>query len=825
MPGHQTALQAIARFRPFNDLEKVGCRQDWGPKSLCSFPREDCVVLAEGSDEHTFTLCRVFTPEAAQIEVFSYVAQQLVEDVLEGYNATIFAYGQTGSGKTYTMLGPDWRDEELKGIVPRAAELLFAGVDRAEEGSELSLKCSVLEIYKEKVRDLLDPQERNLPVKEGPNGIYVEGLTALYVISVEELLSVLDLGASNRSVAVTKMNKASSRSHQLVLIEVTQVDVVGRELRGKLNLVDLAGSEKASAIADLGENFEEMKKINLSLSALGKVIHSLTTSADHIPYRDSKLTRLLQESLSGNFKTALIVTCSPHARNLEETISSLRFGERAGALKTSVRRNVKESCDALVASLQEELFRCRTELRQCRESGEIVIQTPRWMEDNKETIELKEEIAAWEKRLTRKNKKLADMDRKLMEFMDSGHAAAFHYSESQRKCEELAAQVAMLEQANSLLTSQVAQLQLELKSAHSLSPSTAEFIERPIDESAVFSPRTRPQSDCISPSMTRRELPLDPDCLLGSSLYASAAKDNREGCSIHCFLLRNQLTQAAFLNAGLGQAYQALEWRLQLTELKLDLSEQTVSRLEGHLHKQHELVTLLQASCSRVLLQAKAEESTPLKWHSFVRRVDRHSQRAREALRSCTPLASASPGAASDLRVASPFSLEPDEGSRLRALRNSLELQELQSAQLHELLAAKTIEADSYLSVIQEMEQMVFTAHKLERAKWSEYLEQYRENCEAELVRRQKEVSALSKALARWVEKYTDLQSSVVVGLDTTWRFDHSIEQNREEELKAWGRSLFLSETSVLSDIRGASIEMEELGRSRGDLSPIDPED
>lgn len=786
------------------------------------------MVVAEGSDEHTFTLCRVFKPEAAQIQVFAYIAQQLVEDVLEGYNATIFAYGQTGSGKTYTMLGPDWRDEELKGIIPRAAELLFAGVDRAEEGSELSLKCSVLEIYKEKVRDLLDPQERNLPVKEGPNGIYVEGLTALYVISVEELLSVLDLGASNRSVAVTKMNKASSRSHQLVLIEVTQVDVVGRELRGKLNLVDLAGSEKASAIADLGENFEEMKKINLSLSALGKVIHSLTTSADHIPYRDSKLTRLLQESLSGNFKTALIVTCSPHVRNLEETISSLRFGERAGALKTSVRRNVKESCDALVASLQEELFRCRTELRMRRESEEIganVMQTPRWPEDNREISELKGEVAVLEKRLARKGKKLADMDHKLMEFMDFGHTAAFHYSESLRKSEELAAQVAMLEQANSLLTSQVDQLQLELKSAHSLSPSTAEFIERPIDESAVFSPRTKPQSDCLSPSVTRRELPLDPDCLLGSSLYASAAKAEREGCSVHCFLLRNQLTQAAFLNAGLGQAYQALEWRLQLTELKLDLSEQTVNRLEGHLRKQHELVTLLQASCSRLLLQAKVEESTPLKWHSFVRRVDRHSQRAREALRSCTPLASASPGTASDLRIASPFSLEPEEGSRLRALRNSLDLQELQNAQLHELLAAKTAEADSYLTVIQDMEQMVFTAHKLERAKWSEYLQQYQENCEAELIRRQKEVAALTRALARWVEKYTDMQSSVVAGLDTTWRFDHSIEQNREEELKAWGRSLFLSETSVLSEIRGASIEMEELGRSRGDLSPIDPED
>lgn len=825
MPGHQTALQAIARFRPFNDLEKVGCRQDWGPRSVCAFPSDDCVILTEGSDQHTFTLCRVFSPESAQIEVFAYVGQRLVEDVLEGYNATIFAYGQTGSGKTYTMLGPDWRDEELKGIVPRAAELLFAGVDSAEEGLELSIKCSVLEIYKEKVRDLLDPQERNLSVKESTSGIYVPGLTALYVISVEELLSVLDLGASNRSVAVTKMNKTSSRSHQLVLIEVTQVDAGGREVRGKLNLVDLAGSEKASAIADLGETFEEMKKINLSLSALGKVIHSLTTSADHIPYRDSKLTRLLQESLSGNFKTALIVTCSPHSRNLEETISSLRFGQRAGALKTSVRRNVKENSDVLVASLQEELCRCKNELRVCRESGEISVNplpTPRWPEERNED---KEEVRNLEQRLARKGIKLADMDRKLMEFMDSSHAAAFHYSESLRKSEELAAQVAMLQQANSLLTSQVEQLQLELKSAHSISPSTAEFIERPIDESAIFSPRTRPQSDCISPSLTRRELPLDPDCLLGSSLYASANKGEQQGCSVHCFLLRNQLTQAAFLNAGLGQAYQALEWRLQLTELKLDVSEQAVCRLEGHLRKQYELVTLLQSSYSRLLLQGRGEEGTPLKWRSFVRRVDRHSQRAREALRSCTPLASASPGAASDLRIASPFSLEPEEGSRFRALRNSLELQELQNAQLHELLAAKTAEAETYVTVIQDMEQMVFTAHKLERAKWSEYLEQYRENCEAELVRKQKEVAGLSRALARWVEKYTDMQSSIAVGLDTTWRFDQSIERNRDEELKAWGRSLFLSETSVLSEIRGTSIEMEELGRSRGDLSPIDPED
>ena len=782
-------------------------------------------MLTEGKEQHSFQLCRVFGPDASQSQIFACVGQQLVDDVLEGYNATIFAYGQTGSGKTYTMLGPDWRDDDLKGIIPRAAEQLFAGLSRALEGFELSIKCSVLEIYKEKVFDLLDPQDRNLQIKEGVNGIYVEGLTALYVISVEELLAVLDLGASNRSTAVTKMNKVSSRSHQLVQIEVAQGDEMGREVKGKFNLVDLAGSEKASAIADLGENFEELKKINLSLSALGKVIHSLTSSADHIPYRDSKLTRLLQESLSGNFKTSLIVTCSPHTHNTEETISSLRFGVRAGALKTTVKRNLRENREVLIAELQGELSRCRTELQLLRQSGESFAQITDFdRENHPEIAKLKEEIADLESKLARKSRKIAEIDKKFIDLMDSSHNAAFHYSETVRKLEDLTAKNTVLEQINSELETKIEQLQFELKSKNDFSSSNVEFIERNMSEFPIFSRKNSPKVDNFSPEIIRREFPIDPNELISNSLYASNVKTEKETCSTHCFLLRNQLIQAGFLNASMGQAYEGLQWRLHLTEMKLDLSEQTVGRLEKHVKKQQELIGLLQSLCTR-LHQTRIDDFTPVKFKSFVRKVDRHSQRARDNLRSFTPLDSASPGTVSDIRFASPYSFEPDDCNRVKILRTNLDLQETQNAQLHELLAAKSKEADTLNTVIHDMEQMSYTAYKLERAKWSEYIQQYRENCEMEIMRKHNEAAGLSKALAKWVERYTDMQSSMVAGGDTTWRFEQSLEQGKDEEMKTWGRSLFFSETSVLSEVKGGSIEMEELGRSRGDMSPIDPED
>jgi hypothetical protein len=181
------------------------------------------------------------------------------------------------------------------------------------------------------------------------------------VVCCEELLEIIALGESVRTVAATKMNKTSSRSHQIVILEICQKFSNGSEKKGKLNLVDLAGSEKISRTGVTGTNLEEAKKINLSLSSLGNVIHALTLGAEHIPYRDSKLTRLLQESLGGNYKTTLIVACSPHPSNWEDTINTLKFAQRAKTIKNKAKINLRRSPAEymrMINALKEELTKC-----------------------------------------------------------------------------------------------------------------------------------------------------------------------------------------------------------------------------------------------------------------------------------------------------------------------------------------------------------------------------------------------------------------------------------------------------------------------------------
>ena len=297
--------------------------------------------IGEGSDVESFTFDRVFPPSSTQEEVYEFIGKKTIEDVLLGYNGTIFAYGQTGSGKTHTMLG-DVYHEQMQGIIPRAAAQIFDTIESDEHEIEFVLKCSLLEIYKESLRDLLEIESVNLQIKECPRrGIYVKGLTEVCITTEQEFIDLLCLGQKLRTVATTKLNSSSSRSHFIFILEVLQKLPNDSEKKGILNLVDLAGSEKVSHSGVTGNNLEEAKKINLSLSALGKVIQSLICNNEHIPYRDSKLTRLLQESLGGNFKTTLLVTCSPAARSQSETLDSLRFAVRAKAIKNKARINVK----------------------------------------------------------------------------------------------------------------------------------------------------------------------------------------------------------------------------------------------------------------------------------------------------------------------------------------------------------------------------------------------------------------------------------------------------------------------------------------------------
>lgn len=291
-----------------------------------------------------------------QADVFDYSIRPTVDDILNGYNGTVFAYGQTGAGKSYTMMGSDMDDEVGKGVIPRIIQQIFASILASPSNIEYTVRVSYMEIYMERIRDLLVPQNDNLPVHEEKNrGVYVKGLLEVYVSSEDEVYEVLRRGGSARAVSATNMNAESSRSHSIFVITVNQKNVETGSLKsGQLFLVDLAGSEKVGKTGASGQTLEEAKKINKSLSALGMVINCLTDSkTQHIPYRDSKLTRILQESLGGNSRTTLIINCSPSSYNDIETLGTLRFGMRAKTIKNKAKVNAELSPAELKAMLKK----------------------------------------------------------------------------------------------------------------------------------------------------------------------------------------------------------------------------------------------------------------------------------------------------------------------------------------------------------------------------------------------------------------------------------------------------------------------------------------
>lgn len=351
-PSTRENVKVVCRVRPQNSKEvNAG-------GSLCTKLSPDQTAIEIGTEEgiSNYTFDRVYGPESTQQSVFEFCAIPLVRDVLTGYNATIFAYGQTGTGKTHTMEG-NIHSEKLKGIIPRAVEALFEGVGEADENIEFTFKVSYVEIYMEKIRDLLDDTrlKNNLTVREDKvKGIYIAGVTEDYVTSHEELLDIMGKGANNRATAATGMNEGSSRSHSVFTITVGQRDVsTNVKKSGKLVLVDLAGSEMVRKTNASGQQLEEAKTINKSLSALGQVINALSSkeTITHIPYRDSKLTRILQDSLGGNSKTVLVIAISPSSYNLQETLSTIRFGTRAKSIENKVTMNQTRSMEELESLL------------------------------------------------------------------------------------------------------------------------------------------------------------------------------------------------------------------------------------------------------------------------------------------------------------------------------------------------------------------------------------------------------------------------------------------------------------------------------------------
>jgi kinesin family protein 3/17 len=381
MADTKESVKVILRCRPFIEKEKIA-----GYSNIVKIePKTGTVTISDSRNEKgkneipkTFTFDTVFDWNCTQTEVYSMTAREIVDGVLQGYNGTVFAYGQTGTGKSFSMEGI--RDvPELRGIIPMSFDHIFGYIKNAGVGTQFLVRASYLELYNEEVRDLLNIKGKKLEIKErSDTGVYVKDLSTFVVENVEEMDQLMSVGNKNRSTGYTDMNANSSRSHSIftITVEASEENELGEQhiRAGKLHLVDLAGSERQSKTNATGDRLKEAMKINLSLSALGNVISALVDGkSSHIPYRDSKLTRLLQDSLGGNSKTLMVATMSPASYNYDETISTLRYANRAKDIKNKPKVN-EDPKDAMLREFQEEIKRLKSLLDSEGgiDSGEIV---------------------------------------------------------------------------------------------------------------------------------------------------------------------------------------------------------------------------------------------------------------------------------------------------------------------------------------------------------------------------------------------------------------------------------------------------------------------
>lgn len=397
-----TNVRVALRCRPMSSKEEIrGC------ENIVSIHGAQIKIRTPGNSqqaqnpEKDFSFDYCYDCDSTQAQIYSDVGEPVIRQALDGFNCTIFAYGQTGSGKSFCMTG----SATDRGIIPRLNDDLWSSVadalsdfdaaaslrgqEQPAEVSELKFMITVsfLEIYNEEIKDLLNPSKKVLKIREHKDlGIYVEDLCELIVKDASEVMRLIEQGNTVRRVAATKMNDQSSRSHSCFTIKIEQkttTELAGgmtreKYVRAKVNLVDLAGSERADKTGAVGSTLKEGANINKSLMALGNVINALSEGSHdgsgggkskHIPYRDSKLTRLLQESLGGNARTMMIAAISPADYNFDETVGTLKYAHRAKSIANAVVKNEDQS-ERVINDLKMEIERLRSQLQAGGGKGE-----------------------------------------------------------------------------------------------------------------------------------------------------------------------------------------------------------------------------------------------------------------------------------------------------------------------------------------------------------------------------------------------------------------------------------------------------------------------
>lgn len=417
-------VKVVVRCRPMNDIEMS---EEAEPVIECETSRKEVSVMVAGSagKVESYHFDKVFDSGSTQEQVYQHVAAEIVEEMLRGYNCTVFAYGQTGTGKTHTMEGrrgdkkdtANWYGEHA-GMIPRAVQHIFQHLEAC--CNDYTVSVSHLELYNEELIDLLCMQTPPPPLRilrdEKRGSMTVSGLEEIKVSSPEDIFKVLETSTRKRQTAETELNKGSSRSHCIFTVTVhTKEPVVGGEdlMRvGKLNLVDLAGSENTKRSGARDERMKEAQAINVSLLALGRVITSLTqkgTKREHIPYRDSNLTRLLQESLGGKAKTCIIATISPASTNLEETRSTLRYAFRAKSIKNNPLVNHKLTKKALIKDYVEEIESLKNQLWAARSKEGFYIDQENYNRMNNEISELTKQISSATSQISEKDEQITNL--------------------------------------------------------------------------------------------------------------------------------------------------------------------------------------------------------------------------------------------------------------------------------------------------------------------------------------------------------------------------------------------------------------------------------